>query len=134
MKPSCSYIPDNVLGQLGHRFQHALRGFTPKDREAIRAAAETLRSNPNLDAAKAIPELGIGMQAASATPPAGPVGPSILEQVVDGVVGSLTGQRTHRSDTVIEALAKSMVRSMGTTAGREIARGIMGSIFGGMKR
>jgi DNA helicase HerA-like ATPase len=74
------------------------------------------------------------MQAASAAPPAGPVGPSILEQVVDGVVGGLSGQRTHRSDTVIEAFAKSIVRSMGTTAGREIARGIMGSIFGGMKR
>jgi hypothetical protein len=70
------------------------------------------------------------MQAAGAAPPAGPVGPSILEQVV----GGLGGRRTHRSDTVIEALTKSMVRSIGSTAGREIARGIMGSIFGGMKR
>jgi DNA helicase HerA-like ATPase len=74
------------------------------------------------------------MQAASAAPPAGPVGPSILEQVVDGVVVALSGQRTHRSDTVVEAFAKSMVRSIGATTGREIARGIMGSIFGGMKR
>src|SRR6202008_4909388 len=43
-------IPDDVLGQLGNRVQHALRAFTPKDQKAVRAAAETFVANPQLDA------------------------------------------------------------------------------------
>jgi len=53
-------VPDSILGQLGNRVQHALRAFTPKDQKAVRAAAETLRDNPNLDEASAIMELGVG--------------------------------------------------------------------------
>ena len=29
-------IPDPVLGQLGHKVQHALRAFTPRDKKAVR--------------------------------------------------------------------------------------------------
>jgi hypothetical protein len=53
-------IPDKVLGQLGNRFQHALRAFTPRDQKAVKAAAETFRANPKLDVEKAISELGVG--------------------------------------------------------------------------
>ncbi len=53
-------IPDKVLGQLGNRIQHALRAFTPRDQKAVRAAAETFRSNPNLDVAAVIGELAVG--------------------------------------------------------------------------
>src|SRR6516225_3250785 len=53
-------VPDAVLGQLGNRVQHALRAFTPKDQKAVRAAAETFRSNPKLDVARAIGELAVG--------------------------------------------------------------------------
>jgi len=53
-------VPDDVLGQLGNRVQHALRAFTPRDRKAVAAAAETFRENPNLDVASAIMELGVG--------------------------------------------------------------------------
>ncbi|MFW1494736.1 helicase HerA-like domain-containing protein, partial [Vibrio parahaemolyticus] len=42
-------LPESVLGQLGHRVQHALRAFTPRDQKAVRAAAETFRPNPQLD-------------------------------------------------------------------------------------
>ena len=41
-------IPDVVLGQLGHRVQHALRAFTPRDQKAVKAAAETFRPNPKI--------------------------------------------------------------------------------------
>ncbi len=57
---SPSDIPDDVLGQLGNRIQHALRAFTPKDQKAVRAAARTFRENPALDAEAAIKELGVG--------------------------------------------------------------------------
>jgi len=53
-------IPDNILGQLGNRVQHALRAFTPRDQKAVRAAAETFRQNPKLDTATVITELGKG--------------------------------------------------------------------------
>jgi DNA helicase HerA-like ATPase len=55
-----SDIPNDVLGQLGNRVQHALRAFTPRDQKAVRAAAETLRTNPGLDAERVIGELGVG--------------------------------------------------------------------------
>lgn len=53
-------VPDRVLGQLGNRVQHALRAFTPRDQEAVQAAAQTFRPNPKLDTAKVIMELGKG--------------------------------------------------------------------------
>ncbi|EIR3036384.1 DUF853 domain-containing protein [Salmonella enterica] len=55
-----SDIPDNVLGQLGNRVQHALRAFTPKDQKAVKTAAQTMRANPAFDTEKAIQELGTG--------------------------------------------------------------------------
>ncbi|MDX9708782.1 MAG: DUF853 family protein [Trichloromonas sp.] len=57
---SPSDVPDEVLGQLGNRVQHALRAFTPRDQKAVRTAAETFRPNPKLDTARVITELGVG--------------------------------------------------------------------------
>ena len=53
-------IPDDILGQLGNRVQHALRAFTPRDQKAVRAAAQTFRSNPKLDVEETITQLGVG--------------------------------------------------------------------------
>jgi len=53
-------IPDTVLGQLGCRIQHALRAFTPKDKKAVKVAADTFRSNPKFDTADVISNLGVG--------------------------------------------------------------------------
>jgi DNA helicase HerA-like ATPase len=53
-------IPETVLGQLSNRVQHALRAFTPQDQKAVKAAADTFRTNPTVDVAKAITELAVG--------------------------------------------------------------------------
>ena len=53
-------IPVNILGQLGNRVQHALRAFTPKDKETVRATAKTMRENPDFDTEEAIMNLGTG--------------------------------------------------------------------------
>ena len=53
-------IPDNILGQLGNRIQHALRAYTPKDQKAVRAAADTFRANPNFKTDEAIMNLETG--------------------------------------------------------------------------
>lgn len=53
-------LPQDVLGQLGNRVQHALRAYTPAEQKAVRAAAETFRVNPAFDTETAITELGTG--------------------------------------------------------------------------
>ncbi|WP_034998330.1 helicase HerA-like domain-containing protein [Beijerinckia mobilis] len=53
-------IPDNVLGQLGNRVQHALRAFTPRDQKAVKVAASTFRQNPKLNTETVITQLGVG--------------------------------------------------------------------------
>ncbi|MEM1351025.1 MAG: helicase HerA-like domain-containing protein [Pseudomonadota bacterium] len=53
-------VPEDILGQLGNRVQHALRAFTAKDRKELRLAAETYRENPEFDTETAIREVGVG--------------------------------------------------------------------------
>ncbi len=53
-------IPDEVLGQLGNKVQHALRAFTPKEQKALKAAADSFRANPDFSTEQAISELGVG--------------------------------------------------------------------------
>ena len=73
-------IPDEVLGQLGNRVQHALRAYTPKERKAIRAAAESFRENPAFDTAEVITELGVGEALVSTLEAKGI--PSIVERTL----------------------------------------------------
>ena len=60
----CSQFPDDVpndiLGQLGNRIQHALRAYTPRDQKAVKTAAQTFVENPRLDVAHTISQLGVG--------------------------------------------------------------------------
>jgi len=53
-------IPENILGQLGNRVQHALRAYTPKDQKAVRTAADTFRPNPAFKTDEAIMNLETG--------------------------------------------------------------------------
>ncbi|ENL8727885.1 DUF853 domain-containing protein [Citrobacter amalonaticus] len=73
-------IPDNVLGQLGNRVQHALRAFTPKDQKAVKTAAQTMRANPAFDTEKAIQELGTGEALVSFLDAKG--SPSVVERAM----------------------------------------------------
>ena len=75
-----SDIPDNVLGQLGNRVQHALRAFTPKDQKAVKAAAQTMRANPAFDTEAAIQALGTGEALISFLDAKG--SPSIVERAM----------------------------------------------------
>ncbi|KIC11369.1 ATP-binding protein [Leisingera sp. ANG-M1] len=53
-------VPEDILGQLGNRVQHALRAFTAKDRKNLKLAAETYRENPRFQTGDAIREVGVG--------------------------------------------------------------------------
>ena len=71
-------VPMTVLGQLGNRVQHALRAFTPLDQKAVKSAAQTFRTNPKLDVAEVITQLGTGEALVSMLDPKGM--PSIVER------------------------------------------------------
>lgn len=96
-------VPDDILGQLGNRVQHALRAYTPRDRKALRAAAETFRANPAFSAEEAIPNLGVGEALVSTLqekgvpsmvsrtlvrPPSSRLGPLSVEERAAAMAGS----------------------------------------------
>jgi DNA helicase HerA-like ATPase len=97
-------VPDTVLGQLGNRVQHALRAFTPRDQKAVKTAAQTLRSNPQLDVETAITELGVGealvsfldakgtpgiVERAFVLPPSSRIGPMTADERTAAIKASL---------------------------------------------
>jgi len=87
-------IPDNVLGQLGNRIQHALRAYTPRDQKAVKVAAQTFRPNPALKTEQVITELGVGEALVSFLDEAGR--PSIVEHATllppHSQIGPLTAE------------------------------------------
>ena len=107
-------IPDSVLGQLGNRVQHALRAFTPRDQKAVRAAAQTMRTNAALDTERVITELGVGealvslldakgtpgiVQRALIRPPTSRIGPATADERAQTMSRSpLTG----RYDSIVD--------------------------------
>ncbi|MDQ2629382.1 MAG: DUF853 domain-containing protein [Actinomycetota bacterium] len=68
-------IPDKVAAQLNNRIQHKLNAFTPRDSQAVKAAADTFRVNPEIDVATAITELKIGEALVSLLQPDGSPSP-----------------------------------------------------------
>ena len=53
-------VPEDVLGQLGHRVQHALRAFTPDDEKALKSAARTFPKTDYYDVEETLTTLGTG--------------------------------------------------------------------------
>jgi DNA helicase HerA-like ATPase len=107
-------IPENILGQLGLKIQHALRAFTPRDRKMIRSVAQSFRPNPMFDTETVITELGIGealvsvldekgrplpVQHTMICPPESRIGPLSVEERRDRIDRSpLKGRYDHTVD------------------------------------
>ncbi|MGI6123578.1 MAG: helicase HerA-like domain-containing protein [Acetivibrionales bacterium] len=53
-------LPQDVLGQLGNRIQHALRAYTPSEQKKVKAAADAFRPNPKFDTEEVISNLATG--------------------------------------------------------------------------
>ena len=91
-------VPDKVLSQLGNRVQHALRAFSARDQKAVKAAAETMRDNANLDEVAAITELGVGEALVSFLDAKGR--PSVVERAFivppQGQIGPITDAQRRR--------------------------------------
>ncbi|TBM98874.1 DUF853 family protein [Hyunsoonleella flava] len=59
-------VPEEVLGQLGLKVQHALRAFTAKDRKAIKLTAQNYPDSEYYDTTEVLTSLGIGEALVSA--------------------------------------------------------------------
>jgi DNA helicase HerA-like ATPase len=90
-------VPDTVLGQLGNRIQHAMRAYTPREQKAIRVAAQTFRSNPNLDTETAFTQMGVGEALVSTLQAKGV--PGIVDRTLirppTSRIGPITDQERH---------------------------------------
>ena len=127
-------VPPDVLAQLGHRVQHALRAFTPDDEKALRATANTFPRTPYYDVPKTLTSLGIGealvtvlsprgtptpVVATLLPPPMSLMGPIPDDAIAARVRGSaLHGEYAERVDResareILEARARE---SVGTAA------------------
>jgi DNA helicase HerA-like ATPase len=141
-------VPDTVLGQLGNRVQHALRAFTPRDQQAVKAAATTFRPNPKLDVEKAITELGVGealvsfldekgrphpVERAFVIPPRsriGPITPDERRRVIDSSLVAGHYEKAIDRESAYEKLtARAGERTQG---GKASEGGILGGILGGL--
>jgi DNA helicase HerA-like ATPase len=140
-------LPNTVSAQLGNRVQHALRAFTPHEQKAIKAAAETFRRNPRLDAARVIQELKVGEALVSTLQDSGE--PSIVQRTLirppSSRIGPLTDGERRRlienspvygkyEDALDRESAHEMLqkRAQETAAAREAEASSLGNvIFGG---
>ena len=90
-------IPESVLAQLGNRVQHALRAYTPSEQKAIRAAANSFRTNPEFDTAEVLQQLGTGEALVSFLDRKGV--PEIVEQAIilppQSFMGKVGDKRLH---------------------------------------
>lgn len=99
-------IPEEILGQLGLRVQHALRAFTPKDHKAVTTVARTFRPNPAIDTEQAITELGVGEALVSALDTSG--APTPVERVLIAPPRSRIGPLT--AEERAEVIGRSPLR------------------------
>ena len=96
-------IPEEIAGQLGNRVQHALRAFTPRDKRAIKAAAETFRINPDLDVEAAITELRVGEALVSTLDEEG--APTIVQRTLIKPPRSRLGPLTTKERLIIQSVS-----------------------------
>ena len=134
-------IPDSVLGQLGHRVQHALRAFTPRDQKAVASTAQTMRPKAGLNIEAAITELAVGEALISfldakgrpcetervfVLPPGSQLGPITPEQrqalLQDSLVAGVYEQTQDRES----AFEKIQGSSAGNTAAAASGSGLPG--------
>lgn len=115
-------IPDDVLGQLGNRVQHALRAFTAKDQKALRMAAQNYRPNPEFDTAEAIQQVGTGEAVTSFLQPKGV--PGVVERTLIRPPFSQLGPITTAERAAVMA-ASPMGPKYGETLDRESAHEIL---------
>ena len=126
-------VPEEVLGQLGHRVQHALRAFTPDDQKALSAAARTFPKTEFYDVERTLTSLGIGEAlitvltesgvptppvASRMIPPASRMGPLTEEELAQRL--SASAQVKEYATAVDRQSAREMLAERMTPAGAAV--------------
>jgi DNA helicase HerA-like ATPase len=117
-------VPEEVLGQLGHRVQHALRAFTPDDEKALKAAARTFPKTDFYDIERTLTSLGIGEALVTVLTASGVPTPPVASRMIPPAsrMGPLT------ADELKQRLAASpQVKEYATPVDRESAREMLAS-------
>lgn len=145
-----SDIPETVLAQLGNRFQHALRAYTPSEQKAVRIAAQSFRPNPKLDTERVIGELEVGEALVSVLDAQGR--PTMVERVLiappHGQIGILAPEQRREiasrsplkgiyeeaidRESAYEVLRKRKAEQTAAAATPAATKGESGGIFGGI--
>jgi len=120
-------VPADVLGQLGHRVQHALRAFTPDDEKALRAAARTFPKTSFYDVESTLTSLGIGEALVTVLSPNGVPTPPFATRMV--APGSRMGPLTEAEMTQRLA-ASAQVREYAQPIDKESAREMLAARMG----
>lgn len=141
-------LPDNILGQLGNRVQHALRAFTPRDQKAVQAAADTFRPNPKFKTADVVTELAVGealvsmldergqpsvVERALICPPRskiGPIPPEVRQQIIRSSLVFGTYEQAVDRESAYELLQKAQEGATTLAGAEEKKPSLFGSIFG----
>ncbi len=115
-------VPEDILGQLGNRVQHALRAFTPKDQKALKQASETYRANPRFSTEQAIREVGTGEAVTSMLEAKG--APGVVERTLirppSSQLGPITPEQRREAQN-----ASPVAGKYDTTMDRESAHEIL---------
>ena len=110
-------LPDDVLAQLGNRFQHALRAFTPRDAKALKATVSTFPKSDFYDLEELLPQLGIGEAAVTVLSESG-----VPTPVVHTKVSPPRSRMAPADDVAGPAKASSLYARYGTRSDSESAR------------
>lgn len=92
-------VPEQILGQLGLKIQHALRAYTPREQKAVRSVAASFRANPLFDTGEAIVALGTGEALVSVLDEKGR--PGMVEKILIRPPGSRIGPLTDQERQTI---------------------------------
>lgn len=105
-------VPEQILGQLGLKIQHALRAYTPKEQKAVRSVAASFRPNPAFDTGEAIVALGTGEALVSVLDEKGR--PGMVEKILIRPPASRIGPLTDQERQTI--LSRSPLKGRYETA------------------
>jgi len=115
-------VPAEILGQLGHRVQHALRAFTPDDEQALRSAARTFPKTTFYDIEETLTTLGIGDALVTVLSPNGAPTPPFATRLIPPAarMGPLTD-----AEMAQRLSSSAQVRAYATAIDRESARELL---------
>ena len=125
-------LPPGIAGQLQNRIQHGLRGVTPADLRAIRAAADTLPRSEGLDVYRAIEGLGVGLALVSVVGPGGVPSPVDVVKIRPPFarLGTLTeGEKADRRPVLISSTPAHFPDAPAVVTVQPARRGFIARLF-----